>query len=391
MTEPDLFSQPTRSSDPESGDDAAYSFDGKRDQYGRYRLPDPDTGKPGGYTRATTFAKSISDTFILSQWGQRMVGKGVSMRPDLIAAFASTPFGERKKLNDLAEQAKTTAGAKEGANLGSALHTFTEQHDRGERPDVPAPWDRDVKAYAALLDQEGLEVVPELIERIVLWRRFGIAGTFDRIVRVTREIVLRVPDGSKDGYRLVTLNEGDLVVLDLKTGRALEYGWLEIAVQLTCYARADLQFDKVAKQWLDGPDLLGVRKDVALVVHLPTGKGVAELHAVDLDAGHELAELCARVRNARKVKGLAQMIAVVEIGDAATGPNGAPRDDVVAIARAATFEERIGNARTVGDLALIRRDALVVKAWTPSVELKALARRDAILADSAATISTAGA
>ena len=55
MTSP--FDQPSaaKSADPEGGD-GAYSFDGKPDRWKRYRLPHPETGKAGGFTRATTFA-----------------------------------------------------------------------------------------------------------------------------------------------------------------------------------------------------------------------------------------------------------------------------------------------------------------------------------------------
>jgi hypothetical protein len=60
MSTDDPFAQPSHSPDPESGD-AAYSFDGKPDQYGRYRLPDPGTGQAKGFTRATS-SRSRSPT-----------------------------------------------------------------------------------------------------------------------------------------------------------------------------------------------------------------------------------------------------------------------------------------------------------------------------------------
>jgi len=364
----DPFAQPVSGSPDPEGGDGAYSFDGKPDRWKRYRLPDPETGAPGGFTRATTFAKSISDTFTLSMWQQRMVGKGVSMRPDLLAAFASTPLENREKLNKLAESAKETAGAKAGANLGTAVHAFTEQVDRGElKPDaVPSPWDRDVRAYLALLEQEGLEVVPELIERIVLCKSLdgkGIAGTFDRIVRVTREIDLRV------GGEIVTLRPGELVIFDLKTGRDLEYGWLEIAVQLAIYANAEHIFDKSSKTWDAMPE---VRRDVAIVLHLPVGKGVATLHGIDTGQGRVLGLLCAAVREARKARGLSVPIASVDL----SAPDVVPHDP--------SWEERARTAPTIADLSALRLEAMTAKTWTPTVERIALERRDAILADTAA-------
>lgn len=380
MSTTDPFAQPAiGSADPEGGD-GAYSFDGKPDRWKRYRLPDPETGAAGGFTRATTFAKSISDTFTLSQWSQRMVGKGVSMRPDLLAAFASTPVTEREKLNRLAEAAKETAGAKAGANLGTAVHAFSEQVDRGELPveRIPEPWDRDVRAYLALLEQEGFEVVPEWIERVVLCKALdgkGIAGTFDRIVRATKEVDLRI------GGEIVTIRPGELVIFDLKTGRDLEYGWLEIAVQLAIYANAEHIFDKSSKTWAPMPD---VRTDVAIVLHLPVGQGRATLHGIDVAQGHTLGLLCAAVREARKAKGLSVPIASVDLSAPALAGDEPPLKVASERVTDPTWEQRAISARTVADLAELRREAMVAKTWTPRVERLAIERRDAILADTAA-------
>src|SRR6476469_4548765 len=62
---------------------------------GRYYLPDPDgattkAGKPKPLicTRATTWAKTVSDTFTLNQWGLRMALKGVVYAPSIVARVA---------------------------------------------------------------------------------------------------------------------------------------------------------------------------------------------------------------------------------------------------------------------------------------------------------------
>src|SRR5574338_583746 len=60
----------------------------KRDRYGRYLIPHPDTGKETAWTRATTFAKTVSDTFGLTKWELRMVSLGLAKRPDLLAQVA---------------------------------------------------------------------------------------------------------------------------------------------------------------------------------------------------------------------------------------------------------------------------------------------------------------
>lgn len=256
----------------------------KRDRWGRYLLPDP--GQPGAtstlpWTRATTFAKSISDTFGLAKWQTRMAVKGVTMRPDLYALAASAPIDDKTTLDRVAEAAKEAAGTTAGANQGTALHTFTERIDRGETVQVPPPWDADVAAYVDALDQAKLAVDAALIERIVVLKQFHVAGTFDRLVRAA---------------------DGRLLIGDLKTGKDLSYGWLEIAIQLALYARADAVWNGITEQYEPMP---AVDLETAVVMHLPVGKGTCTLYSVDIAAGWELAQLCAAVRTARTRKDLA--------------------------------------------------------------------------------------
>lgn len=277
-----------------------------RDQYGRYLLPVPGAESSGqkGWTRATTFAKSISDTYTLSLWSQRMVAKGLTLDPGLYALASATPMENRDALNQIVERAKDTAGAKTRASLGTALHAFSEQVDRGESPLIPEPWDRDIAAYRRALTESKLAVLPHLIERIVLVQHFGVAGTFDRIARVTEDHEVPL-NGEK-----VKLFEGEHVVVDLKTGRDLSYGWNEIAIQLALYARADGIWDKAAGTYEAMPDRL--RTDVAVVIHLPVEEATATLYTVDIDAGWRACQMCADVRNWRKVRKLATPFSVIK-------------------------------------------------------------------------------
>jgi hypothetical protein len=362
----DPFDQPIPAG-PSTSDDAAYSFDGKPDRWKRYRLPHPVTGTAGGYTRVSTFAKTLANTFSLNLYAVRMGGKGLTMRPDLFAAVAATPLSEKQELNRLMDQAKEAAGSKTGSTLGKALHKFAERLDLGEitLDEVPETWRPDLVAYRKILDDFGFELVPDLIERIVFWERFSIAGTFDRMVRVTKTISLRMldPGGSKE-YTLVTLNPGDLVDLDLKTrSEALEYGWLEMTVQQTAYNNAEHVFDKASKTWSPMP--VEVRKDVALILHLPVGKGTAELFAVNTVFGVKAAQLCEAVREINKAKGLSTPLAVEEAGEV----------------RDVTLSDRIAAATSLNDLSSIRKDAMKAKTWTPAVERLAIQKRDSILAD----------
>src|SRR5215472_1429035 len=113
----------------------------ERDRYGRYILPDPKTGKRRSWTRATTWAQTIADTYALNQWQKRMVALGLAQRPDLLAQVATV----------LEPDAEEHAGASQRSNLGTALHSFLEHLDLGREVQVPEPWDQDVAAYRQTL------------------------------------------------------------------------------------------------------------------------------------------------------------------------------------------------------------------------------------------------
>lgn len=325
---------------------AAKTDEVPRDRWGRYLLPDP-TGKVRGrtaYTRATTFAKSCSDTYTLSMWGERMVAHGLAIRPDLYALACSTPLTNRDALNKVTEQAKEAAGAKSRASLGTALHTFTEQYDRGAPSTAPVSLAPEVVAYASLVTQLGIEMVA--IERVVVVPEMGVAGTFDRIGRLSRDLPTT--------FGVIKADEH--VIVDLKTGRDLSYGWGEIAVQLALYSRG-------AGMWRQGTDkydpMPAVRQDVALVIHLPVREdpateATATLHAVDLAEGWRAAQLCHEVRQWRKHRELAHEIVVSETAPTAPAP----------ALRAPTYEERIAAASSTAELSVIWRDARSRGLWT---------------------------
>jgi hypothetical protein len=261
----------------------------KRDQWGRYLLPDPDTGIEKGWTRATTLAKSASDTFTLDRWGLRMALKGLMSRPDLQALVASTPLEEKKKLNELGQQCKDAMAIKARANLGTALHTFTEQADRARatrqvEPVIPTPWVYDVAAYVEELNKHKIRIFPDYIERITVIPEVGAAGTFDRIVQ---------------------LPSGELVILDLKTGEDLSYGWSEIAIQLALYAHGRGLWNREEMKWDPMPK---VSLTKALVAHLPYGEKRCKLYWINIRQGWSGAYLCKSVRDWRSLEGMAKMV-----------------------------------------------------------------------------------
>lgn len=247
----------------------------RRDHYGRYLLPHPDTGVEQAWTRATTIASTLSDRYALEQWAQRNTVRGIGLRPDLYALASSSTADDKEQLNRIVRQAQEAAASNSSANLGTALHQLTERIDRDEILDVPDTWKPDVDAYLSALIENSLKV--HSIENIVVNPQYGVAGTFDRIV---------------------SLN-GSLYVADLKTGaNVIQYGMGEVAIQLALYAGA-------SHVWVPPPRPPGyapmpaVNQDVALVIHLPVGTGTCNLHWVDLEAGRQGIEIAMAVRDWR--------------------------------------------------------------------------------------------
>jgi hypothetical protein len=189
----------------------------KHDSYGRYKLVHPDTGKPVKWTRATTFAKSVQDTYALSMWSQRMTLKGAALRPDITAAVIALDVkADKDRVNGLVGDAKKAAGDKVAANKGTAVHAFTEDRDRRlvglpvKDREVPEEFAATVDAYAEILGAFGLEPVPGLIEFTTAVKQYEVAGTSDRVYRVTRDITVQL------GNRTVTLYAGEYVIGDVK-------------------------------------------------------------------------------------------------------------------------------------------------------------------------------
>lgn len=335
---------------------AAVSEPEKYDRFGRYKLTHPDTGKPVKWTRATTFAKSVQDTFALSMWSQRMTLKGAAMRQDITAAVLTLDVkADKDRVNALVEDAKKAAGDKVAANKGTAVHAFTEDRDKllaGEDVDVrpvPEEFVPTVEAYEATLRAFGLEPVPGLIEFTTAVKQYEVAGTSDRVYRVTRDITFQL------NKRTVTLYAGEHVIGDVKTGADLSYGWQEIAIQLALYAQGintsgvwDWGTGKWGKPVLpDNPGvLLKVRTDVGLVPHLPvdrttTGAPLATLYAVDLDAGWTAAVLCASVRTWRKERKIATALEIADVtGEVPQADPQRPVSRPVVASRPVTLEDR---------------------------------------------------
>jgi len=252
----------------------------RRDQWGRYLVVPPIGGKPVGFTRATTVAKTLDAEGGLADWRSTMAITGLMMRRGLraqwealIAETAGDPWynspGSKAQAKALVKECQEAGGSNDRAKVGNALHAITAAVDAGK--DIAHLSDEtatDVAAYVAGLSQAGIQVLPEYIEQMVVLDDWQVAGTFDRVATVN----------------------GVQMIADLKTGDNLEYSWLQIAVQLAIYAHADAIYQQgnaangSKDQRLPMPQVDQAR---ALVMHLPAGQGRLDLYLVDIARGWE--------------------------------------------------------------------------------------------------------
>lgn len=254
----------------------------RRDRWGRYLVVPPDGGKPVGYARATTVAKTLDDTSALMSWGERMTAIGLSQRPDLLAQIDDLR-ADTKALNRLCEKAKEAGGATVRRDLGTALHSILERSWTDPDYVPPAGHVDDVTAVHRALELAGLEAVDGMHERIVVNDRYQIAGTFDLLLREKAT--------------------GHLLIADIKTGSSVKYGAVGFAIQLSIYATADALYRQGSAK--DGSEdvrepMVSVSRDRAVIVHVQPGSGVCELHELALDIS--LLELAIAVRESRKAK-----------------------------------------------------------------------------------------
>lgn len=239
-----------------------------RDRWGRPLITPPAGGKAVPYTRVTTLAKTLEEQSALAAWKQRMTLVGVTLQPH-IALAAAAARDDKKKLNDLAEQALAAAQAGAKAEIGTALHKLTEKLDKGEDiGPIPAEYQADLDAYQAATD--GIEWLA--LEQFLVVDDLQVAGTADGIG---------------------VLPDGRTVIADKKTG-SIDYAGLSIAVQLACYAHGQA-YDITTGQRTP----IDVDQATGVVIHMPAGSGQAVLYDVDLNAGWEAALTSDYVRKMR--------------------------------------------------------------------------------------------
>ncbi len=316
--QPDPFSTPTAVAAPlgsATGQPKTW-----RNSYGQYVIKDPRTGDykrsrrgvPQGFTRATTFAKTLIDQFGIHQWEMRTLLAGLALRPDLAAkARGLDVAADKDALQAIIAAAKDAAGGNDAATDGTDFHTVTEHLDAGVmRPeDVPEKFKPEAEQYLQKMALAGLTTRPEWIERVLFTDRVGedVAGTADRI--------------------LIERN-GTHVIGDVKSGKGVDLGQREIAMQLKHYAMSVNQYGLYVKTsppprpGTDDPEQTGywepwtgppVSEEYGIVMHVPLVRpdgrpAYCDLYRIDLrgvnaygvDKAHHGA---AWVRGWRKEKG----------------------------------------------------------------------------------------
>lgn len=251
----------------------------------------PDGGKKMGYSRISTVAGACDDSGGLIVWNRSLAAIGVATNRGLqaqLAALASAhpePYYSESKRSviDLAESAFKAGGGEVAANVGTAIHSFTEQIDRGEPlsfvPDSLIP---PLRAYEAKM--RGIEVIG--IEVDVVNDDLQVAGTFDRL--------LRLPDGR-------------VVVADIKSGANDVKYPLKVQTQVALYASCQRYNQVTGVRSPIHPDL---DLTFGVMIHVPAKAEPAtcELYPLDLKVGMEAALLGIKVRQARKVKALKPLV-----------------------------------------------------------------------------------
>jgi hypothetical protein len=260
-------------------DPATVDYD--RDRWGRPLIVPAGGGKPKPYTRSSTAAKTVEDTYNLELWARRNVVYGMAHDASLVArvlALGGTPYtwgdDAKKAVNKIHERAAEVALAHKGADIGTAVHTMTERVDRGEQFDAGI-YEADITAYVSALIRAELYVDPAHIECRLVCDELEMAGTADRIL------------AHADGRRLIA---------DIKTGASVDYGGLGWAAQLASYAHGTL-YDVAKGERVDTPPL---DRTTGIIIHIPAGQGVCTLYEIDLVAGFRAAQLANEIRSVRQ-------------------------------------------------------------------------------------------
>lgn len=255
----------------------------RRAANGRPYIFDPDKGKEVTYTRASTFAKTLSDGDSLSWWKMERLVTGILADPGILAEglVVASEGGELEKtvLSRIIAEGLERGGANDAAYWGTTIHGMTDFVDftdttlKRDQWDIPSEiWDA-LDAYSELT----AAYIPVSGEKFVVCDELRCAGSYDRILQ--------------------HIHNGRPNIADLKTGRIR---FPDHRIQLAIYSRSK-GYDIATGTRIGGPVDV-VDPEVGLIVHLPHPRLGEEpdIKAVDLTRGWQEALLAQKVREARR-------------------------------------------------------------------------------------------
>lgn len=319
------------------------------------------TPKLLAYGRPSGFGKQIEDGYNLAKWSERQVSLGIGLDyADAVASLATpvlasacAALGEldrdskefREAADAIITEAKRIAKSGLAAERGTHAHAIAEDDDEGrdwvrraeagEVLDVPTEAQRGlVDAWRRMLDVNGLEILAT--EYNVVHDGYRMAGTADRLARLTRDLHFVLADGTQ-----VTIAAGTVIVLDIKSGkhrtdnRGVAMYWQAYAVQIATYAGGVL-YDPDTDTRTPYP--WPVDQRWGLIAHLDVlgaidGQPSCELIIVDLEAGRHAAELCLAAKAWEK---RTDVFSTSQIADVALPPSAAPDEQAVVEATSTT-------------------------------------------------------
>jgi hypothetical protein len=270
------------------------------DQWGRYKLPRPDGIQPAvnkGLTRVSTLKSTGQNTDLIQAKTERKIVEGIAADPNLHAlAVEALKLPEdskeqRKAFAAVAQRAFVSAGGNTRRDQGTEVHLLIDAILKGESPEVPEKYRPEIAAYFAALEKHDLTPVPGLSEIVVVCP-YEHGGAIDNVMRYWN------PD--TENY--------ELVVVDTKTGRTLDFSRVEFLSQTWMYSNAYYQFvvtgmdrnDKGAVTTVRGyvQELpLELRQDKAIIIHMPMD-GTAEVIELNLSGWDRVVAAQVTIRQA---------------------------------------------------------------------------------------------
>jgi hypothetical protein len=220
----------------------------------------------------SNYGGQIENQTPLIEWKAREAAKGVAL-DDTLRQSVLLNLDDKAKLSNIVEQALTVSKANRSRDRGSEIHRITEQHDKGKLPVLTPDMQAIIATWEQVLEQHGIEVLTDHVERIVVHPEFKVCGTFDRIARYN----------------------GRLVVLDLKTGRPTKYRHT-MCVQLALLASAPwitrdgiVHGEKVTFTEFD--PMPEVDQEIGLIVSMPSDGSEPAVYELPLADGLRAARL----------------------------------------------------------------------------------------------------